>query len=91
MAYEIRIEERNNQAASLMANLWPDYPQPEKTLKVFVRDFSPKDDILEVDCNYIERKYGAATIENARKYFEFRDSVHDSEEQEILDADNDFA
>lgn len=91
MANEIRIEERNNQAASLMAKLWPDYPQPPKTYKVFVRDFSPKDDVLEVDCDYIERKYGAATIENARKYFEFRDSIHDSEEQEILDADNDFA
>lgn len=89
MANEIRIEERT---ATGLAHLWPDYPaQPSKTYKVFVRNFSPKDDVLEVDCDYIERKYGAATIENAKKYFEFRDSVHDSEEQEILDADNDFA
>lgn len=90
MANEIRIEERENPAAWI-AHLWPDYPQPPKTYKVFVRDFSPKDDVLEVGCDYIEEKYGAATVENARKYFEFRDSVHDSEEQEILDADNDYA
>lgn len=87
MTNEIRIEERVNPAASL-ASLWPDYPQPPKTYKVFVRDFSPKNDVLEVDCKYIAEKYGEATIENAKKYFEFRDSVHDQEEQEELYAEN---
>lgn len=87
MTNKIRIEERENPAASL-ASLWPDYPQPPKTHKVFVRDFSPKNDVLEVDCDYIAKKYGEATIENAKKYFDFRDSVHDQEEQEELDADN---
>lgn len=87
MANEIRIEEREN-PATLIAHLWPDYPQPPKTYKVFVRDFSPKNDVLEVGCDFIARKYGEATIENAQKYFDFRDSVHDQEEQEELDADN---
>ena len=87
MTNEIRIEERENPATSF-DSLWPDYPQPPKTYKVFVRDFSPKNDVLEVDCDYIAKKYCEDTIENAKKYFDFRDSVHDLEEQEELDADN---
>ena len=92
---KIWIEERENPAASL-ASLWPDYPQPPKTYKVFVRDYTPRTDLGEpkslktdeVDCDYIARKYGEATVENAILYFDLCDSTRDEDEKEILEADN---
>lgn len=82
---EIRKETRKN--ISYDFKFWPNEPKPPQTFDVFVRDYSPKGDSLEVDCEYIARKYGEATEENARKFFEYRDSVHDQEEAEHLEAE----
>ncbi len=79
--YTIRKETRENPHDSL----WPDYPT-KKNYDVFVRDHSPKGDVLEVDCDFITRKYGSATVKNARKFFDYRDSVHDLEEAEELEC-----
>lgn len=84
--YTIKKETRKNQAADLFNSFWPDQPTA-KNYDVFVRDYSPKGDILEVDCDFIARKYGEATIENAQKFFDKRDAEHDVEEKEILEAD----
>lgn len=84
---EIRKETRKNTAADLLNELWPNEPKIPETYDVFVCDSSTKGDVLEVDCEYIASKYGAATEENARKYFEYRDSVHGQEEAEYLEAE----
>ena len=84
---EIRKETRKNLGADLFNKFWPNEPKAPETIDVFVRDYSPKGDSLEVDCDYIASKYGEATVENARKFFEYRDSVHDQEEAEHLEAE----
>ena len=84
---EIRKETRKNGSADLFNELWPNEPKIPETYDVFVRDNSTKGDILEVDCLLIARKYGEATVENARKFFEYRDSVHEQEEAEQLEAE----
>lgn len=84
---EIRKETRKNISDDFFNKFWPNEPKAPQTFDVFVRDYSPKGESLEVDCEYIARKYGEATEENARKFFEYRDSVHDQEEAEHLEAE----